>query len=341
MNTLKTSLLSCLSILVFTAACSQVTESDPEVLQRIAIGSCSHEDDPNQMWKEVIADNPDLWIWTGDIIYGDSHDMSELARKYAKQKSHKDYQSLISKVPVIGIWDDHDYGINDGGKAFSKKKESKAELMKFLDVPEDNPVWHHEGAYNSYTFGKGNQKVKVILMDARYFRDTVIRQAEPSMYLQNKEGDILGESQWSWLEEQLTNSDAVLHILASGIQVIPEEHPYEKWSNLPKARQRLFDLLEKTKPINAFIISGDRHIAELSKVELDQLDYPLFDLTSSGLTHTWSSVWEEPNQHRVGELIIQKNYGLITIDWSSNEPMVTFEIKGKGNATFLKFEHQY
>ncbi|MEL7002566.1 MAG: alkaline phosphatase D family protein [Bacteroidota bacterium] len=320
---------------------AQVEEINPDILQKIAIGSCSRESNPDQLWKEIKKDKADLFIWTGDIIYGDTHDMNELAKKYQIQKSRKTYQSMLKKVPVIGIWDDHDYGINDGGKGFSKKTESKAELMKFLDVPKDNPVWSHEGAYNAYTFGKENKKVKIILLDARYFRDTVMRQAEPRKYIPNTEGDILGEAQWLWLENELSDSDADLHILASGIQVIAEDHIYEKWSNLPKARKRLLDLLERTKPKNAFIISGDRHISEISKLELTGLKYPLFDFTSSGLTHTWSNSGEEYNRHRVGDLVIQKSYGLIQIDWASGGPKVTFEMKGKKRESFFSYSYQY
>lgn len=345
MNLTKTlTLINCCLIIISSCTSSATQESitvDSNAMSRIAIGSCSRQDNPDQMWKEVINENPDLWIWTGDIVYGDTHDMELLASKYETQKNNTGYQQLISQVPVIGIWDDHDYGINDGGKAFSKKKESKAVLMNFLDVPADNPVWDHQGAYNAYTYGEGNKKVKVILLDARYFRDTVMRTQNPRQYVPNPEGDILGEEQWTWLEDQLTDSDAAIHILASGIQVIAEDHVYEKWSNFPKSRARILDLIETTKPKNTFFISGDRHISELSKLDLEGIEYPLFDFTSSGLTHTWGSADEEINRHRVGELIIQKSYGVINIDWSKNDPKVTFEIKGKNNELFSSHSHQF
>ena len=37
------------------------------------------------------------------------------------------------------------------------------------------------------------------------------------------------------------------------------------------------------------------------------LDYPLLDITSSGLTHTWGQIREEANQFRMGPLMIEKN----------------------------------
>ena len=125
--------------------------------------------------------------------------------------------------------------------------------------------------------------MKVILLDGRYFRDPLKKEGKANV--PDPSGDMLGEAQWKWLEHQLTNSDADVHIIGSGVQVLPEEHVYEKWANFPTARQRLLDLLGKTKPNGALLISGDRHMAEVSKVNVPGLGYDLFDITSSGLTH--------------------------------------------------------
>ena len=294
------------------------------------------------MWREIIQEDPGLFIWTGDIVYGDTQDMQVLKKKYDQQKSHPDYQRLLQNIPVIGVWDDHDYGVNDGGKYYTKKKESKEELLDFLDVPKDNPVRDHEGAYNSYTYGQSPNKVKVILLDTRYFRDTLEKEMSPQRrYKPNTEGDILGKEQWLWFENELKGSDADLNIVISSIQVLSAEHPYEKWANFPKARKKLLDLVARVKPKPTFIVSGDRHIAELSKVDLDGLPYPLFDFTASGLTHTWRSGNEEKNKLRVGELIINKNFGVIRIDWRADGPKVTFLVKGDEGAEYMRHSYTY
>lgn len=327
--------------LIILSGChsAQHSEADKEipVINTIAFGSCSHQDNPEQMWSEIESDNPDLFIFCGDNIYGDTHDMRLLKARYNQQKTSPEYQKFIEAVPVIGIWDDHDYGVNDGGKFFSKKDSSKLLMLDFLDVPANNPVWKHEGAYNVYTYGPENKKLKVILLDTRYFRDTLFADTLTSArYLTNENGDILGEKQWQWLEDELTGSDADIHILVSGIQVIAAEHDFEKWANFPKSRERLFKLLVQTQPENLLIISGDRHIAEVSKINLEGLPYPLYDLTSSGLTHTWNEVWPETNSHRVGEMVIKRNYGVVQIDWQEASPNISFQIKGHNDSTFLR-----
>ena len=306
--------------------------------ERIAFGSCNRESLPQVMWQEILATKPNVWIWLGDNIYGDTEDMAVLKEKYDLQKSNEDYQQLREQAAIVGIWDDHDYGVNDGDKNYPFKKESKALMLDFLDVPNDNPVRTHEGAYNAYTFGEGQQKVKVILLDGRTFRDTLQqRQNDYQRYYPNTEGDMLGETQWTWLENELKNSDASVHLIGCGIQMIAEEHGFEKWANFPKARKRLLALLQKTTPKRPVLLSGDRHIGEISKLEVEGLALPLYEVTSSGLTHSYEKAGDEPNQHRVSPLIGQKHYATIDFDWKEDDKVnLTLQIRGLEGKIFAE-----
>lgn len=311
---------------------------DPKVVTTIAFGSCSRQSLPQPLWDDIVAQKPNLWIWLGDNIYGDSENMDTLRAKYARQKANPVYQQLRQSTPIIGVWDDHDYGVNDGGKEYPKRKESQQVMLDFLDEPADSPLRMQEGAYSAHVYGPAGQRVKVILLDARYFRDPLKKDGKANV--PDPSGDILGETQWKWLEQQLTNSDADVHIIGSGIQVLPEEHIYEKWANFPTARQRLLDLIGKTKPKGAMVISGDRHMAEFSKVSLPGLGYDLYDITSSGLTHV-SAPHEEANRHRVGKMITELNYALITLNWSEKPLTATVQIKGDNQATYLTQEIKF
>ncbi len=324
-----------LSMLLFAVSACQSAQVDSS-LTTIAFGSCSRQDNDDQLWEEVMANDPDLWIWMGDNIYGDTEDMELMQAKYEEQKSRAGYQALIKDVPVIGIWDDHDYGVNDGGKEYPLRKGSKALMLDFLDVPADDPVYSHDGAYQAYTYGERDRMIKVILLDTRYFRDTLTTDTTGQGRYIPGQGDVLGEAQWQWLEQQLTNSVARLHLIGSSIQVIAEEHGWEKWANLPAARQRLFDLIVSTKARGVFFISGDRHIAEISSMELAGLSYPLYDFTASGLTHTWSEARFEANKHRVGDMIYKKNFGIISFDWSNKDVEITFQVRGEADSLWLE-----
>ena len=315
---------------------------DKENSAIIAFGSCAHSYEPVPAFNAIADNNPDIWVWLGDIMYGDSHDMEVLAAKYKRQKEKPSYQRLMSTSEIIGMWDDHDYGVNDGGKNYTKKDDSKELLLDFLDVPENDKMRDHDGIYSDYDFTFGDKTVKFILLDTRYFRDTL----DPDMgstnrYLPNEEGDILGEDQWQWFENVLKSSKADFHIVGSGIQVIAEEQGYEKWANFPKSRDRLFALLSAIKPKPLLIISGDRHIAEISKIDLAGLEYPLYDFTSSGLTHTWGMAWDEPNKYRIDSLIVSKNFGLIKLDWQKANPSVLLEVRNEEDSLLQKINIDY
>lgn len=301
----------------------------------IAFGSCAHQDNDTSLWEDIAAQQPDLWVWLGDNIYGDTENMDTLRAKYARAKSKPGYRQLIANVPVAGIWDDHDFGVNDGGKEYPKKDSSKLLMLDFLDVPADAPVRDHKGAYQAYTYGEGEQTVQLILLDTRYFRDTLKRTPRGSeqRYYPNETGDILGEAQWTWLEEQLATSDAALTIIGSSIQVLNPDQGFEKWANFPQAHQRLYDLIVKTQPNNVLLLSGDRHIGELAQIELEGYAKPIVEFTSSGLTHTWSRDFGEENPYRIGDSYhMQLNYGLIRIDWAHQE--VHLELRGNGGAVW-------
>ena len=301
-----------------------------QTLTTIAFGSCNRQDEPQPLWDDILAQQPDLWIWLGDNIYGDTDDMREMRGKYNQQLAQPGYQQLRATVPVVGTWDDHDYGVNDGGKEFAQKAASRDLMLEFLAVPKNQPVWDREGAYQAYTFGPTGRRVKILLLDTRYFRDALLASADTARrYGANASGDLLGEAQWRWLEAELSNSDAQVHLIGSSIQVLAEDHGFEKWANFPQSRQRLFDLIADTQTPGVVLLSGDRHIGEISRYDVPGVPYPLYDLTSSGLTHVYEEA-DEPNRYRVSDLITELNFGLITIDWNSNPIRLTYQIRGGG-----------
>jgi alkaline phosphatase D len=293
--------------------------------RKMAFGSCNRQDAPQPLWKPILADRPDLWIWMGDNIYGDSPVMDTLRAKYSLQNAVVDYQVMKASTPIIGVWDDHDYGINDGGKHFVQKKDSRDLMFDFLDVPAGSPDRKREGGYSAHTYGEDEQQVKVILLDGRYFRDTLTRVNR--VYQINSTGQILGDAQWKWLENELKTSTARVNFIVSGIQILPTEHAYEKWANFPQEREKLLNLIANSGVQNPILLSGDRHIAEIMKLVDSRFPKGLYEVTASGLTHTWSGIAEEKNSLRVSGLIAQLNYGLASFDWTKDEVLI--EIKGE------------
>ena len=99
--------------------------------------------------------------------------------------------------------DDHDYGLNDGGKEFKARKESKDELFEFLEIPQDHASRKRNGIYQSYIFGGWRKE------DENYpFRYPGIFETlwQRILILTTdifliKRGLMLGKAQWKWLSK--------------------------------------------------------------------------------------------------------------------------------------------
>lgn len=300
------------------------------VLTRIAFGSCNRQGVDQPLWSPIRAANPDVWIWLGDNIYADTEDMGAMDSMYAVQNQVDGYRRLREETRVIGTWDDHDYGANDAGRSYPKRDSSQQLFLDFLDVPDDDPRRQREGVYSAHTFGPPARQVKIILLDTRYHRDPITRDPNSGqVYYPNTQGDILGEEQWEWLERELRASKAQVHLIGTSIQAVSEQHAWEKWANFPRAHERLFDVIRRTDAPGVVLLSGDRHKAELSRHD-EALEYPLYDLTASGLTH-YVSPDEEANRHRVGPFVTALNFGVITIDWEAEPTTLRLQIRGEEN----------
>lgn len=133
---------------------------------------------------------------------------------------------------------------------------------------------------------------------------------------------MLGETQWQWLEQEL-KKPADLRLIGSGSQFSIEYNGYEAWANFPLEQQRFLDLVKKTKANGVMFITGDVHYAEISKLEKPGL-YPIYDVTSSGITSTW--LFATPNKNRIEGPVMDNHFGMITIDWAQKDPSIKMEI---------------
>ena len=303
-----------------------------QALSRIAFGSCATQARPQPIWNAIVATHPELTLLLGDNIYADTLDMNVMRAKYAQFAAMPGFQLLRKTCPILATWDDHDLGLNDAGGDYPKKDESQRIFLDFFGDPADSPRRQRPGVYEAKVIGPEGKRVQVIMLDTRYFRSSLKRRPGPrdsgNPYVENTDPTttILGEAQWRWLADQL-RVPAEIRLLVSSIQVVAQDHGFEKWMNFPHERERLFKLIKDTGAEGVLILSGDRHLAELSMMDA-QVGYPIYDLTSSGLNQAFRA-WRpfETNRHRVATMNWGDNFGLITIDWSQPDPRIGLQIR--------------
>jgi alkaline phosphatase D len=292
-------------------------------LQRIDFGSCTDQTRAQPIWDTVLADKPDLYLFGGDNVYANEQPFSiaKLREAYATEAAVPQFARLRDAVPHMAIWDDGDYGLNDGGAEFPFKQQAKDAFLKFWRAPADDPRRKHGGLYDARAFGPPGRRVQVIMLETRWFRSPLKatdqrNAAGKERYVPDADPakTMLGGEQWAWLERQL-REPADVRLVFSGIQVIVEGHGWERWGNLPLERRRLYDLVRRTQANGVVFLSGDRHIGAIYR-ESQGAPYPLYEITASGNTHPWATA-REAGPNRVTELFTELHFGSVEIDWAA------------------------
>lgn len=271
---------------------------------KIALGSCLHQDHPAPIWDAVNDNNIDSFFFLGDNIYGDvpSGLPWKLKRSYDKQK--KVLPSWLMSKQIHVIWDDHDYGKNDGGGSYHFKEYAQDLYIDFWDIPDNDPRANREGIYYQQLQNINGLRVLFVGLDTRYFRSNI--EEKDDVYLPNLEPDatFLGDEQWEWLTDTLKQEHDLL-IIASSIQVLATEHRFEKWSNIPSERNKLLTLLESLDS-RVIVVSGDRHRAGLYQYN------DITEITASSLNRPTFS--EETDSLLLGKTYTENNFGLLSIE---------------------------
>lgn len=305
------------------AACSSFgLPAADGALRRIALASCADQTRPQPLWDTVLARRPDLMLFGGDNVYASRQPWSlqALEAAYALQAAQPGFARLRREVPHLATWDDHDYGSNDGGVEFAHKQASKEAFLRFWNVGADDARHTHEGIYHARVFGPAGRRVQVIMLDTRWFRSpwrpTDQRNAPGrERFVADFDGDktILGAAQWQWLGAQL-REPAEVRLVVSSMQVLADGHGWERWGLFPFEMYRLYRLITVSRASGVVFLSGDRHVGAIYR-ETRAAPYPLYELTSSGVTHPWREA-AEAGPNRLGALFTDVHHGEVNIDWA-------------------------
>ena len=280
----------------------------------LAFGSCNRQNKPQHHWDVIGGLNPTHFAWIGDAVYSKSVGIPKLQEAYHNLTTNPHYSKFTDHVIVDGVWDDHDYGINDAGRHASHQSERKAEFMKFLSHGSRNTDLRidHDGLYHIMQVDLNGNMIKLIFLDTRTFRDdhwirslgemsfkgsaiiaASLRAAYSTLgFARQYDGEMLGEPQWKWLEQTLQESKeegVASNIVVSSVQVLTTNPLFESWGHFPTEKRRLFDLMQKTDPAGLMFLSGDVHLSEISVAKFTRADGNIGEwpeVTSSGLTHT-------------------------------------------------------
>ena len=308
----------------------------------IGFGSCADQKRQQPIWDVISTHKPKLFILTGDNVYHEGKEGNKFAQSYETFSKNPNFARFRETTPIIATWDDNDYGLNDGGKDYVAKESSKTAFIHFFDYPEVNQLKSKDqGIFHSRWIDFNDKKIQIILLDTRWYRDSLlptyltIEQRRlinlgPYQPQLDRSATLLGKEQWQWLEQEF-KKPSDFKILVSSIQFLNEYSGWETWSNFPHERRKLLELIHQYSDDNLMIIRGDVHKAEVS--EMLYKGRRVVEATSSSLAaHVYP---ESINIHRLGNALIEKNYGILTFKDNGKLTVVASIYNDKGERKLL------
>jgi len=278
---------------------------------KLAFGSCywTYFDHKLAIFDAIGLENADLFLLLGDTSYfGEPDWQSEhtMMLTHLRHRNNEAVRRLVADVPVIGVWDDHDFGPNDSDNSFiGKAMATSAFKRSWANAAYGTPEL--EGVFSSARLGPA----EIFWIDSRTYR------VDGS--------SVLGEAQLDWLLSGLSQSDAPVKIVASASQVLPEFPVKHGWAcflrDAPAELERLLSCIEQNDIQGVVFLSGDLHMANLIHVPGRPLPgergrgTDFWELTSSPLAN---APWREPqigtDPRLLKEVADRTNYGVVDID---------------------------
>jgi len=279
-----------------------------------AVGSCFYVNDTPydrpgkpygstsfEILTSINQKKPDFMLWLGDNTYlrePDWNTKTGINYRYTHTRSVPELQPLLGSVHHYAMWDDHDYGPNNGDRSFWAKNLTLEAFKTFWANP--NYIFEDAGITGTFQWND----VQFFMVDDRWFKS-------PNTLKTDR--DYLGEMQLNWLIDALHSSSATFKVICVGGQVLNPAQVKENYSNHTEERQKLLDAITKSNIKGVLFLDGDRHFTELTKLDRPGT-YPLYDFTLSALTAGPSNPKDEPNTMRVpGTLVLENNFAIVNV----------------------------
>jgi alkaline phosphatase D len=86
----------------------------------------------------------------------------QVRESYGNQTASQQYQAFLQTgVEVQGVYDDHDFGVNDVGSELGEHRERMDAFLDFIGASAADPRRTQEAIYSSHVYGPPHKQVKV------------------------------------------------------------------------------------------------------------------------------------------------------------------------------------
>jgi alkaline phosphatase D len=288
---------------------------------RVSILSCALDFAPNKekRWQSVFRAQPDMVFFMGDNVYGDigvlDANPESLWRRYVETRRRVPFYRARRLIPVLAVWDDHDYGKNNSNYQYAEKNASLDVFETFF--AQDRGLSRSAGvSFTTELFGH-----QMVFLDNRFERDRPVAGRRT----------FLGGEQSDWLYKIMQSARRPL-MLIQGCQVFGgysnkrqsfegRDYP-EDFEVFRKAAQGL------RQPM--LLASGDVHITEIMKIEKSMFGFETRELTASSM-HSFPKLEIEKNPRRT-HLESQHNHLVVDMSVTASGPQYVVTCLGPESA---------
>lgn len=300
---------------------------------KFAFASCmdDHEDFAEaqvKMWDSLVGEKPDFIIFGGDNVYADQTIQTYqgpappkvIWLRYLETRHQLQIFRIKNLIPIIALWDDHDFGQNNGDRTYPYVGETQQIFKTFFTQRTEKGEFEEGPGVSSYFKAFGQ---RFFFLDDRSFRSPNGDETRHQTHF--------GSEQERWLFQKLMKSQDPAWLI-SGDQWFGGYHRFESYEgNHRKSFVRFLAKLRKVRAPVVFL-SGDRHLSEMMQIDRNILGYPTFEFTSSGIhAKTFPSTWEkEPNPRQVEGRAHVLNYMLLDVKRDEGAPLIDIHVKAMG-----------
>lgn len=297
-----------------------------------AVVSCSDDRYPEQkeMWESLSRQEPEWILAIGDNSYADSErkkgekyvSPEVVWRRYAETRNRLQIFRQKKLIPMVALWDDHDFGMNNGGRYYPFRNEVKKVFQAFYPQADQGEGFQvGPGVSSLWKIGPHS----FYLLDARSFRSeggpspACLKNRTHSLCKDQsievpKEDIHLGTDQEIWLLNALREDQNSQLWLAKGDQWLGAYQPFESFdARHPKSFSRTMKMI-KSAGKQVVLLSGDRHSSEVTRVPSQLLGYDTYEIVSSPIhAKVYPSNWIDfPNPDQVAGTAEAFNFTVIS-----------------------------
>ena len=229
-----------------------------------------------KIWQKVENEKPDFIIYMGDSVYSDTATNSLFKTPSKPDVAYERYITTLrtlrlyhqqTLVPIFNIWDDHDFGWNNGDARHPYKDYMQKMFRLFFPQRAGFELSLGPGVSFAETLGN----VRYIFTDDRSFRS-----------YDAASNQLFGPEQRTWILSQLMWADGPA-VLICGSQFFGFDRSSDSVSDShPNDFLWLMKVLETFKhPV--FFMDGDVHYSRLERLSTNYIGYETFQLTSSAI----------------------------------------------------------